>query len=67
MLKGIYVLYQLAAEEEELRLQQIQMEKQARLKQFQLEVKKRVSKLDRLKKQAQLETNYKAVRISNYL
>ncbi|XP_060576472.1 golgin subfamily A member 6-like protein 22 isoform X2 [Ruditapes philippinarum] len=50
----------LAAEEEELRLRQIQYEKQARLKQFQLEVKKRVTKLDRMKKQAQLETNYRA-------
>jgi hypothetical protein len=45
-----------------LRLRQIQYEKQARLKQFQLEVKKRVTKLDRMKKQAQLETNYRAVR-----
>ncbi|XP_045189455.2 trichohyalin-like isoform X2 [Mercenaria mercenaria] len=50
----------LAAEEEELRLRQLQLEKQARLKQFQLEVKKRVTRLDKMKKQAQLETNYKA-------
>lgn len=51
---------QLAAQEEEHRLRQIQLEKQARLKHFQQEVKKRVTNLDRIKKQAQLEINYKA-------
>ncbi|KAL4231869.1 Coiled-coil domain containing 15 [Mactra antiquata] len=50
----------IAAEEEEQRLRQIQLEKQARLKHFQQEVKRRVVKLDKLKRQAQLETNYKA-------
>ena len=42
-------------------MHQLQVEKQARLKHFQNEVKKRVNKLDKLKKQTMMETNYKAV------
>ena len=52
---------QIAAEEEENRVRQIQIEKQRRLLQFQQEVKKRVQHLDRLKKQKALEANYRAV------
>ncbi|XP_052250407.1 coiled-coil domain-containing protein 15-like isoform X2 [Dreissena polymorpha] len=50
----------ISAQEEEIRLRQVQLEKQARLKHFQAEVRKRVNKLDKLKKQSQLETNYRA-------
>lgn len=58
---------QIAAEEEGNRLRQLQLEKQARLKHFQNEVKKRVNRLDRLKKQAMLETNVRAVCIQHYI
>lgn len=53
----------MAAEEEEMRLRQLQVDKQARLRHFQAEVRKRVNKLDKLKKQSLLETNYQAVSI----
>ena len=56
-----HILLQIAAEQEESRLREMQREKQARLLQFQRDVKKRVQCLDRLKKQQQLQTNLNAV------
>jgi len=52
---------QSSAQQEELRLQQLQQEKAAKLEQFQDEVRRRVIAIDRLKRIQQLQKSQIAV------
>ncbi|XP_033109972.1 coiled-coil domain-containing protein 15-like [Anneissia japonica] len=56
-------IHRASAEIEEQRIHRKQAEKEARLLQFQAEVRKRVQRLQRIKKQQQLEKSYKAVEL----
>jgi len=57
---------QSSAQQEELRLQQLQYEKTAKLQQFQDEVRRRVIAIDRLKRMQELQKSQTAVSLFKY-
>lgn len=58
---NLFVITQVAAEQEEARIRQAQAEKEAKLKKFREDVKNRVRLMEKARKQKELEKSYNAV------
>lgn len=59
--RNLFVITQVAAEQEEARIRQAQAEKEAKLKKFREDVKNRVRLMEKARKQKELEKSYNAV------